>query len=93
MKATAAAGLNGEALKRLSDALARLINTGRLPGAVWMVHRHGALGCFESLGALDPVRGLPMRADAIDANERREAILANAPDREGQYFGVPKVVE
>ena len=65
MKATAAAGLNGEALKRLSDALARLINTGRLPGAVWMVHRHGALGCFESLGALDPVRGLPMRADAI----------------------------
>jgi CubicO group peptidase (beta-lactamase class C family) len=65
VQATAAAGLNGEALKRLSDAFARLVGAGRLPGAVWMIHRRGVIGCFESLGTLDPVRGLPMRADAI----------------------------
>jgi CubicO group peptidase (beta-lactamase class C family) len=65
VKATAAAGLNGEALARLNDALARLVEAGRLPGAVWMIHRRGVVACFESLGKLDPVRGLPMRNDAI----------------------------
>ena len=65
MKETAAAGLNSEALKRLNEALARLVDAGRLPGAVWMIQRRGVLACFESLGRLDPVRGLPMRCDAI----------------------------
>ena len=65
MKAAAAAGLNGEALKRLNHALARLVDAGRLPGAVWMIQRRGVAACFESLGRLDPVRGLPMRSDAI----------------------------
>lgn len=65
MKATAAAGLNGEALERLNHTLARLVDAGRLPGAVWMIQRRGVVACFESLGRLDPVRGLPMRNDAI----------------------------
>lgn len=65
MKATAAAGLNGEALQRLGHALARLVDAGRLPGAVWMIQRRGVVACFESVGRLDPVRGQPMRKDAI----------------------------
>ena len=65
MKADAAAGLNGKALERLNHALARLVDAGRLPGAVWMIQRRGVLACFDSLGRLDPVRGLPMRADAV----------------------------
>ena len=64
MKAAAAAGLNGEALKRLNHALARLVDAGRLPGAVWMIQRRGVLACFDSLGRLDPVRGLPTRSSA-----------------------------
>jgi CubicO group peptidase (beta-lactamase class C family) len=65
VKAIAAAGLNGEALKRLHHALARLVDAGRLPGAVWMIQRRGVAACVESLGRLDPVRGLPMRKDAV----------------------------
>jgi aspartyl-tRNA(Asn)/glutamyl-tRNA(Gln) amidotransferase subunit C len=34
-----------------------------------------------------------MRADAVTDGGQAEAILANAPDRMGEYFGVPKVVE
>lgn len=34
-----------------------------------------------------------MREDAVTDGGIRDAILANAPDREGDYFGVPKVVE
>jgi CubicO group peptidase (beta-lactamase class C family) len=63
--APAAAGLNGEALKRLNDALARLVDAERLPGAVWMIQRRGEVACFESIGQLDPARALPMRTDAI----------------------------
>ena len=65
MKADAAAGLNGKALERLNHALARLVDAGRLPGAVWMIQRRGVLACFDSLGRLDPVRGLPMCTDAV----------------------------
>jgi CubicO group peptidase (beta-lactamase class C family) len=65
VKASAAAGLNGEALKRLRTAFTRLVDAGRLPGAVWMIQRRGALACVESVGALDPASGTPMRVDAI----------------------------
>jgi len=36
---------------------------------------------------------LPWRADAVTDGAQAEKVLANAPDREGEYFGVPKVVE
>ena len=65
MKAPEAAGLNREALERLRNAFARLVERGRLPGAQWMIQRRGAVGCFDSVGQLDPVRGGPMRSDAI----------------------------
>ncbi|MBX5473105.1 MAG: aspartyl/glutamyl-tRNA amidotransferase subunit C, partial [Acetobacteraceae bacterium] len=34
-----------------------------------------------------------MREDLVTDGNIREQILANAPDRAGDYFAVPKVVE
>jgi CubicO group peptidase (beta-lactamase class C family) len=65
VKAPEAAGLNREVLARLRGAFASIVEQGRLPGAQWMIHRRGAVGCFESVGQLDPVRAGPMRSDAI----------------------------
>lgn len=66
---------------------------------------NGILGWIEQLQAVDtegvePMAGgapmevkLPWRADAVTDGGQAEKVLANAPDREGEYFGVPKVVE
>ena len=61
------------------------------------------LGYVEQLGEVDvegiePLSGgaqmaLRARADILTDGDIAEAILANAPDREGQFFAVPKVVE
>ena len=37
--------------------------------------------------------GLPMRDDRVTDGGRLDAVLANAPDRQGDFFAVPKVVE
>jgi len=57
----------------------------------------------ETLEAVDtdgvaPMTGiadarLPRRPDAVTDGDCREAVLANAPDREDGFFAVPKVVE
>ncbi|HJV62658.1 MAG TPA: serine hydrolase domain-containing protein, partial [Albitalea sp.] len=52
-------------IDRLRDALQQRIDAGRLPGAVMLILRRGALGCFEALGRQDPARDLPMRRDSI----------------------------
>lgn len=67
---------------------------------------NGILGWIEQLQAVDtdgvePMAGgnpegqaaMPMRDDVVNDGGQAEAVLANAPDREGAYFGVPKVVE
>jgi aspartyl-tRNA(Asn)/glutamyl-tRNA(Gln) amidotransferase subunit C len=64
---------------------------------------NGILGWIEQLQSVDtegvePLAGaaqmvLRMREDAVTDGGIRERILANAPDREGDFFGVPKVVE
>ena len=65
MSASGSAGLNVQALARLHDAFADLIERRRMPGAVLWIERHGSVACFESFGLQDPARGLPMRGDAI----------------------------
>jgi aspartyl-tRNA(Asn)/glutamyl-tRNA(Gln) amidotransferase subunit C len=61
------------------------------------------LGWIEQLGEVD-VDGIPpltggaqialrLREDAVTDGDRLEAVLANAPDRVGSFFTVPKVVE
>jgi aspartyl-tRNA(Asn)/glutamyl-tRNA(Gln) amidotransferase subunit C len=61
------------------------------------------LGWIEQLGEVD-IEGVPpltggaqialrLRDDAVTDGGEREAVLANAPDRVGNFFTVPKVVE
>ena len=64
---------------------------------------NGILGWVEQLQAVptegvEPMAGggtvsLRLRDDAVADGGEAGAVLANAPDREGPYFGVPKVVE
>lgn len=67
---------------------------------------NGILGWIEQLQAVDtegvePMAGgapegqpaMRMREDVVTDGDRVEEVLANAPDRIGNYFGVPKVVE
>jgi aspartyl-tRNA(Asn)/glutamyl-tRNA(Gln) amidotransferase subunit C len=61
------------------------------------------LGWIEQLNevnvdGVEPLTGaaqmaLRMRDDVVTDGGIREAILANAPERAGDYFAVPKVVE
>ena len=61
------------------------------------------IGWVESLGEVDTDGVEPMtsvaemtlrrRDDVVDDGGNAEAVLANAPDREGDYYAVPKVVE
>jgi len=61
------------------------------------------LGWIEQLGEVDlegvpPLTGgaqiaLRMREDVVTDGGQLEAVLANAPDRVGAFFTVPKVVE
>lgn len=67
---------------------------------------NGILGWIEQLQEVDtdgvePMAGgspvaqatARLRPDAVTDGGQADAILANAPDRQGEYFGVPKVVE
>jgi aspartyl-tRNA(Asn)/glutamyl-tRNA(Gln) amidotransferase subunit C len=67
---------------------------------------NGILGWIEQLQAVDtegvePMAGgapegqpaMRMRPDQVTDGDLHDAVLANAPDRMGAYFGVPKVVE
>jgi aspartyl-tRNA(Asn)/glutamyl-tRNA(Gln) amidotransferase subunit C len=67
---------------------------------------NGILGWIEQLQEVDtdgvePMAGgapqgqpaMRMRDDAVTDGGVPDAVLANAPDRMGAYFGVPKVVE
>ena len=64
---------------------------------------NGILGWIEQLQAVptegvEPMAGggavsLRMREDVVADGDIPEQVLANAPDREGAYFAVPKVVE
>jgi aspartyl-tRNA(Asn)/glutamyl-tRNA(Gln) amidotransferase subunit C len=61
------------------------------------------IGWVEQLGEVDTKGVEPMtsvadmtlsrRADAITDGNVTEKVLANAPDREGDFYAVPKVVE
>ena len=61
------------------------------------------LGWIEQLNEVDidgvePLSGgavmaLPMRDDLVSDGDIAERVLANAPDRIGEFFAVPKVVE
>ena len=64
---------------------------------------NGILGWIEQLNEVDvtgvePLTGgaqmaMRMRDDAVTDGGQAEAVLANAPDRDGPFYAVPKVVE
>lgn len=64
---------------------------------------NGFLGWIEQLNEVDvtgiePLTGaatlaMRLREDAITDGNLQEAVLANAPDRAGSFYAVPKVVE
>jgi len=64
---------------------------------------NGILGWIEQLNEVDiegiePLAGaaqtaLRMRQDAVTDGNLRDQVLANAPDRAGDFYAVPKVVE
>jgi aspartyl-tRNA(Asn)/glutamyl-tRNA(Gln) amidotransferase subunit C len=64
---------------------------------------NGIIGWIELLNEVDvegiePLTGathmaLKMREDVVTDGDYPEKILANAPDRAGSFFAVPKVVE
>lgn len=64
---------------------------------------NGILGWIEMLNEVNvdgvtPLAGgtevaLRLRADAVTDGGIAEQVLANAPDRAGEFFAVPKVVE
>jgi len=60
-----AAGFDRSALARVNAALGRLIERQRLPGAVTLVARRGAVASFDALGWQDPSRGVAMRHDSV----------------------------
>lgn len=64
---------------------------------------NGILAWVEQLGEVDVTGVEPMTAvitnhlrlrdDVVTDGDVREKVLANAPAREGSFFGVPKVIE
>ena len=58
-------GLSSQRLQVLTDALKAGIDKGEIPGAVVIISRHGKIGYFEAMGALDPEKKTPMLKDAI----------------------------
>jgi CubicO group peptidase (beta-lactamase class C family) len=56
-------GMSSQRLARLSEALKRETDQGKLPGAVMMVARKGKLVYSEAFGFQDRGAGTPMKAD------------------------------
>jgi aspartyl-tRNA(Asn)/glutamyl-tRNA(Gln) amidotransferase subunit C len=64
---------------------------------------NGILGWIEQLNGVnvdgvEPLTGgaqmaLKMRGDVVTDGNQTEAVLSNAPDRAGDFYAVPKVVE
>ena len=58
-------GMSSERLSRLSGAMQKLVDEGRLAGITTMVARHGRVVHFETFGHRDIAADAPMTPDAI----------------------------
>lgn len=47
----------------------------------------------EMLGANEDLDGAALRADAVRPSVDRAAVMASAPESDGRFFKVPKVIE
>ena len=48
---------------------------------------------FIGIGNMGLAMALRLREDVVNDGGIADAVLGNAPDRNGEYFAVPKVVE
>lgn len=58
-------GFSASRLARIRERLAADVDAGGLPGAVWLVARHGRIACFEAIGQRDPKTGGAIGLDSI----------------------------
>jgi CubicO group peptidase (beta-lactamase class C family) len=58
-------GLSPAALARITPALQAYVDSGKLPGLVALVARHGQVGYLQALGQMDVAQATPMRTDAV----------------------------
>ena len=77
----------------LSDAEAEKM-VGELNGILEWVEQLGEVDCtgVEPMTAVIPNK-LRLRDDVVTDGDVRDKVLANAPAKEGSFFGVPKVIE
>jgi CubicO group peptidase (beta-lactamase class C family) len=59
------AGFSAEGLNRVRDYMRNEVATGKIPGAVLLIERHGQPVLLENFGVLDVDSKRPMTADAI----------------------------
>ena len=93
--------LDTATVRRIASLARIRIEEGELARA--QAELNGILGWIEQLQAVptegvEPMAGggavaMRMREDVVTDGGIPEKILANAPDRQGDYFAVPKVVE
>src|SRR6266496_6214663 len=58
-------GFSSERLERITKIFREDAAHGKAPGFVLLIARHGKLGYFEAIGALNPETNAPMTGDAI----------------------------
>ena len=58
-------GLCPTRMRHLVGVFQADVASGRLPGAVLVLARHGRIALMESIGTLDPARKVPMALDAV----------------------------
>jgi CubicO group peptidase (beta-lactamase class C family) len=61
----AASSFSPEKLRRVGDYIRNEIASGKIPGAILLIQRHGKPVYFENFGVRDVVTKLPMTADTI----------------------------
>ena len=77
----------------INDAEAEKM-VGELNGILEWVEQLGEIDCtgVEPMTAVIPNK-LRLRDDVVTDGDVRDKVLANAPAKEGSFFGVPKVFE
>ncbi len=94
-------GIDTDTARRVAKLARIRVAEEDLPGLAADLSK--ILGFMDELGAVDvdgvepmtsvtPMR-LKRREDVVTDGDRRDAVLANAPDARAGFFAVPKVVE
>jgi aspartyl-tRNA(Asn)/glutamyl-tRNA(Gln) amidotransferase subunit C len=93
--------LDAATVRRIARLARIRVDDGEV--ATLQAELNAILGYVEQLNEVDvagvaPLSGgaqmaMRLREDAVTDGEMPEAILANAPERIGDFFAVPKVVE